>query len=75
MTLLNTPLGQSLLSLAAAGLISLIAAVIKLSARMSRVEGKLEMLIDMVTNLGKGDPPDAWRPRRRHTDKGARRRE
>lgn len=72
---LSSLIGQAVITLITTGLIALVATVFKMSGRMSRVEGKLEMLITMVGNALGDKPANAGRSQHRYQPKGAKRRE
>lgn len=73
MGLFSTPLGSGLITLGTAGIIAIVATLIKLSGRMSRVEGILELLVEKVTAIHDDQPPSTRRPKRRYPRKGAKR--
>lgn len=70
MTLFSTPLGQGLITLGTAGLIAIVATLFKMSGRMSRVEGKLELLIEMMSRALDNEPKGIRRRPRRRSKKG-----
>lgn len=72
MTFFNTPLGQAFITLTTAGIVALVATVIKILTRMSRVEGKLELLFDMVAGMRDANPADPYQLKRKRTQKGTR---
>jgi hypothetical protein len=51
MSIFSTPFGQAFVTLAIAAVSALVATVFKMSGRMSRVEGKLEVVIGMIANM------------------------